>query len=130
MYRSDTTQDPIRIAIVGAGIVGLIFAVTVNTLDTEHKFSIELYESSSELSQIGAGINIWPRSMHIFQEIGPGLGEALKPYFDRCPDFEPSKSRGSIATSYQMLTRARLLSMGRVGFRSEESRPKEWFQGH
>lgn len=68
--------------------------------------------------------------MHIFQEIGPGLGEALKPYFDRCPDFEPSKSRGSIATSYQMLTRARLLSMGRVGFRSEESRPKEWFQGH
>ncbi|KAF5353974.1 hypothetical protein D9756_007014 [Leucocoprinus leucothites] len=100
MSQPDESQDRIRVAIVllfviehhltysGAGIVGLILAVTLNTFDTDHKISIDIYESSSELSEIGAGINIWPRTWQIFQEIGPGLGEALKPFFDHLPDLE------------------------------------------
>ncbi|KAJ3573489.1 hypothetical protein NP233_g2406 [Leucocoprinus birnbaumii] len=88
MSRPYEPQDEIRVAIVGAGIVGLVLAVTLNTFDIERKISIDIYEASAELSEIGAGINIWPRTWRIFQEIGPGLGDMIKPFFDHPPDLK------------------------------------------
>ncbi|KXN92248.1 Salicylate hydroxylase [Leucoagaricus sp. SymC.cos] len=76
-----------RVAIVGAGIVGLILAVALNQFDEDQKIEIDLYEAAPELSEIGAGINIWPRTWQIFQELG--LGEVLIPHFDHVPDLEP-----------------------------------------
>ncbi|KXN83799.1 Salicylate hydroxylase [Leucoagaricus sp. SymC.cos] len=75
-----------RIAIVGAGIVGLSLAVTLNAFDTEQKFVIDMYESAPELSEIGAGINVWPRTWQILKEIG--MEETLEPLFDHRPDLE------------------------------------------
>ncbi|KAJ3565484.1 hypothetical protein NP233_g7603 [Leucocoprinus birnbaumii] len=80
-------QERIRVAIVGAGIVGLTLAVALNAFDSERKIIVDLYESAPELSEIGAGINIWPRTWEILKEIG--LGDTLIPLFDHYPDLEP-----------------------------------------
>ncbi|KAJ3567136.1 hypothetical protein NP233_g6562 [Leucocoprinus birnbaumii] len=60
-------QERIRVAIVGAGIVGLTLAVALNAFDSERKIIVDLYESAPELSEIGAGINIWPRTWEILK---------------------------------------------------------------
>ncbi|KXN91574.1 Salicylate hydroxylase, partial [Leucoagaricus sp. SymC.cos] len=70
----------------GAGIAGLAFAVALNAFDSEKKFAIDLYEAVSELSEIGAGINVWPRTWQILEEIG--LGQTLIPHLDHYPDLE------------------------------------------
>lgn len=74
----------------GAGIVGLTLAIALNALDKEHKIAIDLYEAAPELSEIGAGINVWPRTLAIFKQIG--LADILTPFFDHYPDLEPSTS--------------------------------------
>lgn len=74
-------------AIVGAGIAGLTLAVALNAFDSEQKIAVDLYESAPELSEIGAGINVWPRTWEILREIG--LGDALIPLFDHYPDLKP-----------------------------------------
>ncbi|KAH7915887.1 hypothetical protein BJ138DRAFT_1132302 [Hygrophoropsis aurantiaca] len=56
-----------RVAISGAGIGGLVLAVTIG------KFSdvpIDLYEAQSEVTTVGAGISVWRRTMEIMQELG------------------------------------------------------------
>ncbi|EKM77827.1 hypothetical protein AGABI1DRAFT_115067 [Agaricus bisporus var. burnettii JB137-S8] len=75
-----------HIAIIGAGIVGLAFAVALNALDKEHKFAIDLYEATPELAEIGAGINVWPLTLSILKEMG--LHQTLIPFFDHYPDLE------------------------------------------
>lgn len=73
----------------GAGIVGLTLAIALNALDKERKIAIDIYEAAPELGEIGAGINVWPRTLEIFRQIG--LKEALIPLFDHPPDLEPRK---------------------------------------
>lgn len=70
----------------GAGIVGLTFAVALNAFDKEHKFAIDLYEAAPELSEIGAGINIWPRTWRILEQIG--MKDILIPLLDHYPDLK------------------------------------------
>ncbi|KAF5353975.1 hypothetical protein D9756_007015 [Leucocoprinus leucothites] len=79
--------ERLKIAIVGAGIAGLSLAVAINALDQDHKIAIDIYESTPELSEIGAGVNVWPRTWCIFEKIG--LGESLAPLFDHPPNLEP-----------------------------------------
>ncbi|TFK35840.1 salicylate hydroxylase [Crucibulum laeve] len=56
----------------------------------EHKLvEVDIYEASSKLSQVGAGITIWHRSIEILKELG--LYETLCSYQAR-PDDEPSTS--------------------------------------
>lgn len=71
-------------------MVGLTFAVALNALDEERKIVIDLYEAAPELTEIGAGINVWPRSWQILKQIG--LEEALIPLFDHYPDLERRKA--------------------------------------
>ncbi|KAF9449151.1 4-aminobenzoate hydroxylase [Macrolepiota fuliginosa MF-IS2] len=77
----------VRVAIVGAGIVGLTFAIALNEFDRDHKFAIDIYEATPELSEIGAGINVWPRTWEILKQFG--LEDTLTPCFDHAPDLEP-----------------------------------------
>lgn len=70
----------------GAGIVGVTLAVALNTLDKDHKIAIDIYEAAPELGEIGAGINVWPRTWELFKKIGL---EDLVPFFDHHPDLEP-----------------------------------------
>ncbi|KXN81972.1 Salicylate hydroxylase, partial [Leucoagaricus sp. SymC.cos] len=72
---------------IGAGIVGLALAVALNAFDDEQKFAIDLYEATAELSEIGAGINVWPRIWQCLKE--SGLEETLLPLLDHYPDLKP-----------------------------------------
>ncbi len=74
----------------GAGIVGTTLAVALNALDKDRKIAIDIYEAAPELGEIGAGINVWPRTWELFKKIG--LGDTLVPFFDHHPDLEPSTS--------------------------------------
>ncbi|XP_006456259.1 4-aminobenzoate hydroxylase [Agaricus bisporus var. bisporus H97] len=80
-------QERTRVAIVGAGIVGLTLAIALNAFDKERKLAIDIYENASELAEIGAGINVWPRTLAIFKQIG--VEDALIPLLDHIPDLEP-----------------------------------------
>ncbi|KAF9449685.1 FAD/NAD(P)-binding domain-containing protein, partial [Macrolepiota fuliginosa MF-IS2] len=71
----------------GAGIVGLSLAIALNAFDKDKKMVIDLYEAAPELSEVGAGINVWPRTWEMMKSIG--LEEALVPLFDHYPDLEP-----------------------------------------
>jgi salicylate hydroxylase len=62
------------ILIAGAGIAGLVAALAL----AKKGFRAVVFEQSSKLEPIGAGIQLSPNAMHVLSELG--LGDALKPY--------------------------------------------------
>ena len=54
----------------GGGIGGLTLAAALRSMGNEEKLDVHIYESSSVIAEIGAGISFWPRSWHIMKEIG------------------------------------------------------------
>ncbi|KAF5310175.1 hypothetical protein D9619_010215 [Psilocybe cf. subviscida] len=65
-----TTLGPLRIAIVGAGIGGLTLSAALGQLGKNRALEVNLYESASEISAIGAGITFWPRQWKIIKTLG------------------------------------------------------------
>ncbi|KIK50756.1 hypothetical protein GYMLUDRAFT_51021 [Collybiopsis luxurians FD-317 M1] len=56
----------LRIAIIGGGIGGLTCAVALkNSRDIE----IDLYEQAAQITEIGAGITVWPRTWDILKSL-------------------------------------------------------------
>jgi salicylate hydroxylase len=81
---------PVLTAVVyssGTGIAGLTLAIAINEFDKEGRYVINMYEATPELSEIGAGIMTFPKTLHIMKEIG--VSETLLPYFDHPPDENP-----------------------------------------
>lgn len=67
-----------RIAIAGAGIAGLTSALTF----AARGFSVEIFERSPKVEEVGAGLQLSPNATHILRRIGvlPRLdGAAVKP---------------------------------------------------
>ncbi|KAG7085754.1 hypothetical protein E1B28_003297 [Marasmius oreades] len=62
----------LRIAIVGGGIGGLTCAIALKNCEN---IQLDLYEAASEISEIGAGITVWPRTWGLLRALG--LEEAL-----------------------------------------------------
>src|SRR5262245_31708372 len=60
-----------RIAIVGAGLGGLATALALRG----QGFEVEIYEQAPELAEFGAGINISPNAVKVFNALG--LAEKL-----------------------------------------------------
>ncbi|KAI0772508.1 FAD/NAD-P-binding domain-containing protein [Trametes elegans] len=56
------------VAIAGAGIGGLVFALALEKYAPDVDFQI--YEAVSQLSTVGAGIGIQPRSWYIMEQLG------------------------------------------------------------
>ncbi|KAI0662874.1 FAD/NAD-P-binding domain-containing protein [Cubamyces menziesii] len=56
------------VAIIGAGLGGLLFALTLQKFAPDVEFHI--YESAAQLSEIGAGVNFQPRTWFIIRELG------------------------------------------------------------
>ncbi|PPQ92525.1 hypothetical protein CVT25_010358 [Psilocybe cyanescens] len=70
-----------RVAIVGGGIGGLALAVALSRLKVDEYLQIDIYESTAKLTQVGAGIMIWPRGWEIVQSMGleASLAEKMSP---------------------------------------------------
>ncbi|CAA7270199.1 unnamed protein product [Cyclocybe aegerita] len=65
-----STTQKLRIAIAGGGIGGLVFAVVLSKLNLDEHIEIDVYESAAELTQLGAGIALWPRGWEILKTLG------------------------------------------------------------
>ncbi|KAI0750647.1 FAD/NAD(P)-binding domain-containing protein [Daedaleopsis nitida] len=65
----------LRVAIVGAGPSGLLLGLALRKFAPDVDF--ELYEGASQLSEVGAGLNVWLRMWYILQAIG--IDSALLP---------------------------------------------------
>ncbi|KAF8882257.1 salicylate hydroxylase [Infundibulicybe gibba] len=85
-----TSMNPakkIRVAIVGGGLGGLTLALSLLRADENRFTEIHVYEAAPEMTQVGAGITVWPRSYDIFKRLG--LEETLLKYLTRSPDGHP-----------------------------------------
>ena len=63
------------------------------SIDLINALEIDIYEASSELTQIGAGITLWPRAWKILVEqlgLGPSLLDQLSG--QQVPDDKPRKA--------------------------------------
>jgi 2-polyprenyl-6-methoxyphenol hydroxylase-like FAD-dependent oxidoreductase len=61
-----------RILIVGSGIGGLSAAIALRRVG----FHVELFEQSTDLREVGAGVGLWSNAMSSLDELG--VGEALR----------------------------------------------------
>ena len=64
-------QQPLTIlSNSGAGIGGLTLSAALRSMNHEKNLDINIYEASSRISEIGAGINVWARTWGIAKAIG------------------------------------------------------------
>ncbi|KAF5318625.1 hypothetical protein D9619_010713 [Psilocybe cf. subviscida] len=61
-----------RLAIIGSGIGGLALAVALSRLGVDKAVDIDIYEATTKLAQVGAGITLWPRGWEILELLGVG----------------------------------------------------------
>ncbi|KAG2004822.1 salicylate hydroxylase [Coprinopsis cinerea AmutBmut pab1-1] len=66
---SQSHPQQLRVAIVGAGIGGLMLTQALRHMDKEKKLDVRVYEAAPALAEIGAGINLWLRSWDILKRI-------------------------------------------------------------
>jgi len=64
------SSQKVRIGIVGGGIGGLALAVALSHLNLEEFIQVDIYESTAKLTQVGAGITLWPRGWEILKSMG------------------------------------------------------------
>lgn len=72
------------IEVSGAGIGGLALSSALGFLKAGPEIKVDIYEASSQISEIGAGINIWRRTWEILRSIG--LGDTLLKFLPHRPD--------------------------------------------
>ncbi|GJE95299.1 FAD/NAD(P)-binding domain-containing protein [Phanerochaete sordida] len=73
---SHPPTQPIRVAIVGGGIVGLAFAIALAKSGAD--VAVDIYERAPAFVQAGAGIGFWPRIWESVRALG--LADALRPF--------------------------------------------------
>jgi len=73
----------------GAGIGGLTLSSALDFFDVGRKLDVQIYEAATHISEIGAGINFWPRYWAIMKAIG--LESELSQYLTKMPDDLPSE---------------------------------------
>jgi salicylate hydroxylase len=85
---------PIRVAIVGAGIAGLTTAISLfHSLrsDAYNYVEVNIYERSAELTEVGAGIIVWPRVWSVLETIG--LAQKLSKHYIKGTDTDMNHRR-------------------------------------
>ncbi|KIM41411.1 hypothetical protein M413DRAFT_18946 [Hebeloma cylindrosporum] len=65
-----SSDERLRIAIIGAGVGGLTLSAALRSMNHENNLDVNIYEASSRISPIGAGINFWARTWGIAKAIG------------------------------------------------------------
>lgn len=54
----------------GSGIGGLALAVALTRLGVDQKVEVDIYEATTKLAQVGAGITLWPRGWEVLKLLG------------------------------------------------------------
>ncbi|KAF9483653.1 FAD/NAD(P)-binding domain-containing protein [Pholiota conissans] len=80
------------LAIVGGGIGGLALAVAISRLKIEETVCVDIYEAAAKLTQVGAGITLWPRGWEILKDLG--LEDDLAAYVNPGQELPSRKKRG------------------------------------
>ncbi|KAG7442159.1 FAD/NAD(P)-binding domain-containing protein [Guyanagaster necrorhizus] len=60
-------NEKLRVAIIGGGVGGLTCAIALKDCKS---LVVDLYESASKLTEIGAGITLWQRTWNILKNLG------------------------------------------------------------
>ncbi|OJA15773.1 hypothetical protein AZE42_10299 [Rhizopogon vesiculosus] len=66
---SSSVAPKFRVAICGAGIGGLVLAISIEKF-AQRDVQIDVYESHDAITTAGAGISITSRAAEIMQELG------------------------------------------------------------
>lgn len=82
MAQSPPYHGPIRIAIAGGGIAGLALALCLSRAFRDTSLQplptlITIYERAPKLTEVGAGIGVWPRVWSIFESLGDNIASDL-----------------------------------------------------
>ncbi|THH32611.1 hypothetical protein EUX98_g1557 [Antrodiella citrinella] len=87
----------LTVAIIGGGIAGLMFALALSK--SREDIAIDIYEAGPDFSELGAGLNLWPRVLEIMDSFGL-IGElqatAGKPDHEKKMQFRKGDEPGSI----------------------------------
>ncbi|KAL1665647.1 hypothetical protein GGF50DRAFT_52230 [Schizophyllum commune] len=63
--------EPLRVAIVGSGLAGLSVALGVQQHCSDPDVvQIDIYDAAVVLSEVGAGITLWPKTVALLRELG------------------------------------------------------------
>ncbi|KAF8964494.1 salicylate hydroxylase, partial [Flammula alnicola] len=68
----------------GAGIGGLTLSSALGSLGHGRNLDVDIYEGAAYMSEIGAGINLWPRTWEILKNLG--LEQQLVRFLPGVPD--------------------------------------------
>lgn len=69
---------------------GLALSAALHAFDQNNKLEINLYESAHQITEIGAGIGMWPRTWKIMKELG--FDEPLGHFLPSLPDNNERKN--------------------------------------
>lgn len=54
----------------GGGIGGLALAAAISSLEVDSAIQVDIYEAAAKMTQVGAGITLWPRGWEILKDLG------------------------------------------------------------
>lgn len=60
----------VQVAIIGGGIGGLALVLAMQRFCKMSDFDVHVYESATQISQIGAGITVWQRTFELLSDMG------------------------------------------------------------
>ena len=72
---------------------GLALSAALHMFDKSNKLEINLYEGAHQITEIGAGIGMWPRTWKIMKELG--FDEPLGQFLPSLPDNSEREQRPS-----------------------------------
>lgn len=98
-------------------------AVAITRLNLADKIQVDIYEAAAKLTQVGAGITLWPRGWEIIRDLDleDGLAEHVSPPQEIPKDNLPSMLIGAIISVTACLTRILTLGIGFVYRKSDHS---------
>ena len=71
-----STPPPLRVAVVGGGIAGLVAALALQKrIDEGAKLQLTVFEQASKFGEIGAGVSLGPNAQRVLRALG--LGDEL-----------------------------------------------------
>lgn len=105
----ETPKPPFNIAILGGGLAGLALAISL----IHQSIPVQIYESASCFSEIGAGVALGPNTLRAIAAIDPALNAGL----ERCATRNawPEKRRKWLALRLECDIKIGGKIVGRVG---------------